>query len=82
MGFGGKVDDYLDTVGLDGLFYGRLVADIPFYERIAGVRSDILQVFQITGIGKLVEIDDVIRSITGQDIPDKIGADEPGTAGN
>ncbi len=40
------------------------------------------QIRQISGVCQFVEVDDLVILVEGEDVPDEIGADKSGAAGN
>ena len=59
-----------------------LIADIALDEDMAGIVLDIFQVFQVAGIGQLIQVDQADILVFFQHIVDKVGANKTGTAGN
>ena len=57
MALGGKVDDVIEVIFLEQPFDQFLVADIALHKDVARVALDALQVFQVAGIGQLVQVD-------------------------
>ena len=56
------------------------VANVHLHELIVGLILDVLQVCEVSGIGQLVEIDDVILGIFVDEKPYNMTADESGSA--
>lgn len=79
MGLGGEVHDGVGPVGLEYAADLHRVADIDLLEMVTGRIRNVGQGFEITGVGQLVEIDDLglgalyILAYDGR-------ADEAGTA--
>src|SRR5215470_6215837 len=58
------------------------VADVALDERVARVALEIGQVGGISRVGQLVEIDDAVVRVRGEDVADEVGADEAAAAGD
>ena len=63
-------------------FHLFAVADVTLHETVIGALLDIGQVLQVAGIGQLVEINDPVIGIFGNEQPHHMAADESGSAGN
>src|SRR5207249_7695846 len=59
---------------------GLGVADITMYESVAGVRCDIAQIVQVSGIPEGVEVHYQVRIILFQQKPQEVRADKAGAA--
>jgi len=85
MGLGGKMDDGVDGVFLEYIFYGIVIAYIGMLEKVARTAEifcDIRQVVGIAGVSELVDVDDApFEAAVEQEITDEVGADKPGAAG-
>src|SRR5699024_276058 len=57
------------------------VADVALHKDVAGIAFNVLEVFQVAGIGQLVQVDDADVLMLFQHIVHKVGTDETGTAG-
>lgn len=57
MAFGSKVDDVIRVIFGDQVSDKSLIADITLDEDMAGIVLDIFQVFQVAGIGQLIQVD-------------------------
>ncbi len=57
MALGRKVDDVIEIVLLEQAFHQLLVADVALHKHMAGVPFNVLQVFEVAGVGQLVEVD-------------------------
>jgi hypothetical protein len=79
MGFGGKVDH-----GIHPLFEDfadqAVIANVSLDEFMTGVPFDTLQIFEIAGIGELVEVKNPALRIVLQHKPDEIGSDKSRSA--
>jgi hypothetical protein len=82
MGFGGQVHDVGDGVALNDLEHGYFIADIDFLEGVFRMARDGIEIREVTGVGKAVEIDEVFDLRLSNDVVDDVRADEAGTAGN
>jgi hypothetical protein len=63
MAFGGKVDDGIELILFEEFFDAGFVGDIPFLKGVVGGVLNVFQVGEITGIGKRVEVDDMVLRI-------------------
>jgi hypothetical protein len=61
---------------------GIPVTYVALNKGVPGGISNVIQVLQVSGIGKSIHINDTNISIFTQQIMDEIGSDEPGTAGH
>ena len=85
VGFGGKVADRVDPVGVENAFHGRGVADVRPLEHVAPVlgRLDVGQVFRVARIGQAVHIDDAAGKIRCfEQVADEVRTDEAAAAGH
>ena len=82
VALGGKVDDVIEIVLLEQAFHQLLVADIALHEHMAGVALHVLQVFQIAGVGQLIQIDQQDLRVLFEHIMHKVGTDKTGAAGD
>ncbi len=83
MRFGREMHDPLDAMLAKERRHQRLVADGTLHENVPRIGGELAQVVAIARIGQRVEIDhelDGFCMIRGQQVMDKIGADEPGPA--
>jgi hypothetical protein len=58
------------------------VGDVAAHERVPRMIEHALDRIEVAGVGQLVEIDDALRRLLGNDLPDKAAANEPGAAGD
>ena len=63
MAFCCKVDDSIDLLILHKLIECLEVADIHLHELIVRLVLDVLEVCEVTCVGKLVEVDDIVFRI-------------------
>src|SRR5262249_59437288 len=80
VGLGREVQDRVDAS--HHVAHDLRVAYIALHERVARIARDVGQVCRVPGVGQLVEIDDAVVGMRGEDVPDEIGADEPAAAGD
>jgi hypothetical protein len=78
MGFGSKVHDGLHPIA-DPLLYSRGIHNVPSGEMVTGRVGEIGEVFQISSISQLVDIDQRILWMGLQKIANKVASDEPAT---
>ena len=81
MGFSREMDD---TVGLevpDNRFHQTGVRDIALDELISGIPCDGHQVIQIAGIGKFVQVEDVVVGLSDL-LQDEVAADKACSSGD
>src|SRR6266516_2609832 len=79
--FRGEVDDRARVVLREHPAYQLAIADVALYEHMAGIVLQRSQVRQVTGVGELVEIDDMLVRLSEPGM-DKIAADKTGAASN
>ena len=82
VALGSKVDDVIRVIFGDQVSDKSLIADIALNKDMAGIVLDIFQVFQVAGIGQLIQVDQADILVFFQHIVDKVGANKTGTAGN
>jgi hypothetical protein len=58
------------------------IADVAVHERVARVALEVGEVGRVAGVGQLVEVDDAIVGVLGEDVADEVGSDEPRAAGH
>ncbi len=80
MTFGGKVN-YPIRAG-HHLFNQRGVTDITSNKRIGRMLVDATEIFQITGVGEFIKINNLVGRMVFQPIMNKIGANKTGAAGH
>ena len=80
VALGGEVDDIVKVILLEQGRYQFLVADIPLDEDVPGVPFHALQVFQVPGVGQLVQVDQENVIVLFQHVVDEVGANEARTA--
>ena len=73
MTFRSQMDDIPDIIFPENLFYGFIIADIPFQKSIIGTVLYIFQIGQIPGVSKFVEIINMIFRIFIDEQPDHMG---------
>jgi len=57
------------------------IGNITFDEVVVWIILDLFQIFKITGIGKTINVDEIIIRINISHIVDEIRTDEPTTTG-
>ena len=82
MALGGKVDDVIEIILLEQAFHQLLIADIALHKHMAGVALHVLQVFQIAGVGQLIQIDQQDLRLLFEHIMHKVGTNKTGAAGD
>ena len=82
MALGRQVDDAFDLVLPHQRHDSLEVADVAPHEGVVGTLPDIAQVFQVAGIGQLVEVDDAAVGVLRNEEPYDVRADESGAAGD
>ncbi len=60
----------------------RSIADIATNKPVVWVPGNGLQIQKVAGISELVVIDSTVAARDGKNVPDEVGADEPGAAGH
>ena len=83
MGFGGEIDDRLHPAG-DNPVHELAVPDVPQDEFVIFRRREVGQVFEVAGVGQLVQVDDLILApvFRAKQATDEIGPDKSGPAGD
>ena len=82
MALGGKVDDVVEIVLLEQALHQFLVADVALHEHMAGVTLHVLQVFQVAGVGQLIQVDQQDLRVFLEHIMHKVGTNKTGAAGD
>ena len=82
MALSREVYDIVKVILLEQGRYQFLVADIPLDEDVPGVPFHVLQVFQVPGVGQLVQVDQENVIVLFQHVVDEVGANEAGAAGD
>ena len=82
MAFGSEMDNTIDVSLRHQSENSVEVAHIGFDERIVRLILDVLKVSEVAGIGKFIDVDDVIIGILIDKKSNDMGADETGTASN
>ena len=82
MAFGGKVDHTVKIVGGKQAAHQRPVADVALHEHMAGIALHAFQVFQVSGVGELIQVYKQYILVFVQHIVYKVGADKSGAAGD
>ncbi len=82
MTLGGEVGDGVDLMFAQQAVDQRPVADVALDEKMPGGIGQVAQVVQRTGVGQQVEIDNANLRISGQQMADKVAANEAGAAGH
>ena len=82
MAFRGEVHHVIDVVLVKQTLNRLFVANVRLNKDIIRVVFHALQVFQITGIGQLVHIDDLDVAVFVQHINHEVRADKAGAAGD
>jgi hypothetical protein len=80
VAFGGEVDDGVAVAGQ--IVHDNRVLDAPLEKLKVGVVPEVVEVVQVARVGQGVEGENAIVGIFVQHVADKIGADEPGGAGD
>jgi hypothetical protein len=82
MGFGGKMDYgvYLSIAKKSG--DQSAVADIAFDKTVIGFMLYRLEIFQVAGVCKGIEINDTAIGVAGHEMVDEVGADKSRAAGD
>ena len=80
VAFRRKMDNAANVVLREQLFQKSLVAYVAMHERVVGHGLAFPQ--EISRIGELVEIDDLIFRILRAEVRNKVGTDEAGSAGD
>jgi hypothetical protein len=79
MGFGSEVDNGIHPFA-DPFLHPRGIGNVPSDEMVTRGTREIGEVFQISGIGQLIYINQRIIRIGFQKITDEVASDEPTTA--
>ena len=82
MAFRSEVDNIVEVVFLKQRSHQLLIADVTLHKHMARVALHALEVFQISRIGQLVEIDEQNVVIFLQHVVNKVGADKAGATSN
>ena len=82
VAFGSQVDDAVDFLLLHQLQDSVEIADIHLHEAIVRLVFDVLEIGQIAGIRKFIEIDDPILRILVHKQPHDVRPDKTGSAGD
>ena len=82
VALGGEVDNAVNFFILHQLIESLEVADVHLDELVVRLVLDILQVCQVTGIGKFVEVDDVILGVLVYKESHNVAANKAGTTGD
>ena len=77
-----KVDDTVDLLVLYKLIEGFKIADVHLYELVVWLVLDVLQVCKITGIGQLIQVNDVILGILVYKQSNYMRANESSSSGD
>ncbi len=75
MGFSCEMDDAFGLEVLNDGFHQTGVRDITLDELVSGIRCDGFQVIQIAGIGKFVQVEDVVVGLSDL-LQDEVAADK------
>ncbi len=81
MGFSGKIHDGVQALG-HHFSHARGIGNVAADKPVTRIFSEIGQVFQITGIGQLVEVDDLHIFALQQHVPDEVGTYESRAPGD
>ena len=82
MTLSGEVHDGIDGAGGDHRIHKLGVADVAPFETVPGIAFDVGQVFEVAGVGQLVDVDDGLIRIAVQLVADEVRADEPAATGD
>ena len=80
MAFGGEIQHGIRAVGLQQPAHEFGIADIALNENVVLILCQFRQIFQIAGIGQLVQIDDAFTPLPG--LEDITGTNKTGAAGD
>ena len=76
MRFGGEMDDAVHTVAPERLENRLEVADVRLEERVVRPVLDVVEVRQVSGIGEIINVDNVIIRIFVHKQSDDVASDE------
>ena len=82
MRLGSKVDYAVDLLVLHQLVEGIEIADVHLDELVVRLVFYILEVGKVTGVGKLVKVDDIVLRILVYEESYDMTSNESGTAGD
>ena len=82
MTFGGKVNNGIDMEFIDDFFNERAVADVAFNKFMVRMVEKTGEVFEISGVGELVKIDDEAVAVLGENHSHEIASNKTCTACN
>ena len=82
MRFGGEMDDCVNAMVTKQFVHERAVANVAFDEGVTDGIGKIAEVFEATGVGQGIEVDDVDAGIGLESVPDEIASDEACAAGD
>ncbi len=82
MTFGRQVDHPVEKVRFKQLLNERGINNVALNKLVIGLVFNILQVGQITGISKLVEVNNVVLRILSNEQTYNVRANKPCTSGN
>jgi len=81
MSFRREMNDRVEPL-LKDFIDSPLVSDVATYKVISVILCNLDKVFDVSGVGKFVEVEEFEIGPIVQDIPHKIRTDEAGSAGN
>ena len=76
MGFSSEIDDGIYAF-VDQFLYSCGIGNVPSDEMVTGGMRNIGKVFQISGVGQSIHIDQGIIRVGSQKITDEVTSDEP-----
>ena len=82
VAFGGQMDDAVHTVLPDEFAHLVEIANVRFDESIVRPVFDVFQIGQVSGVGQLVQIDNMVVRILVDEKAYHVAADETGSSGN
>lgn len=81
MGFGGEMHDGIGLVLGKDVAHGFGIAEVALLKLVARVAVDGGEGLEVTGVGELVEVDELMRGRL-QQVVDEVGADKASSASN
>ena len=76
-----EIDDRVNALGHE-VVGERVVADVAMHEGMAVVAFQLGEVFEVSGIREIVEVDDADIVACTREMQDEVGADEAASAGD
>jgi hypothetical protein len=78
MGFGRQMQNMRDLMLLDYCQHGGFVAEVGFFKRVFGMPGDVLQIFQVAGVGQAIQVDEAPDFRFVNNVMDQVGSNEAG----